>query len=220
MTLHSNTYKNFTLQHLDYPHRQGFYLGLVGGPMLTQVKHQGTTKSGFDFGILAGYTLSKKFSIETELFYTRQYFYVSGPYYNEFANINDVSSLQGSRKAFEISLNLKYNVIRSANGNFFVTAGTSTYSGTNDKILIKVKDSIPPPSQNFDAGITSLLPSYVNISLGYEYKIGKFADIRIEPYFQIPLNINTGNSFKTQDHGGSIQVFNSGIHIVISRFIR
>lgn len=221
LTLHLSHQKNLPLQHLDYPRRQGFYLGLVAGPMLTQVKHQGLKKSGFDFGLLVGYTINKKFSIETGLFYTKQYYYVSGPYYNEFAGINYASSLEGSRNAIEMPLTLKYNIICKPKGNFFITTGVSSYVGVSDKILIHVMDSIHVPIPNhFDYGVTSLLPSYINISLGYEYKIGKFANIRIEPYFQIPLNSNTGNSFKTQNSGGSIPVFNSGIHIGISRFIR
>ncbi len=221
LTLHLSHQKNLPLQHLDYPRRQGFYLGLVAGPMLTQVKHQGLKKSGFDFGLLAGYTLNKKFSIETGLFYTKQYYYVTGKYYNEFAGVNYAASLEGSRNAIEMPLTLKYNIICKPAGNFFIAAGISSYVGVSDKILIHVMDSVHIPIPNhFDYGVTSLLPSYINISLGYEYKIGKFANIRIEPYFQIPLNSNTGNSFKTQNSGGSIPVFNSGIHIGISRFIR
>ena len=220
LTLQSNTQKNLPLQHLDMPRRQGFYLGLVGGPLLTEVKNQGLKKSGFDLGLLAGYTLSKKFSIETGVLYTHQYYYVSGKYYNEFAGINNAASLEGSRNAFEIPLTLKYNFIRKTGRNFYIAAGASTFVGVSDKVVIQVAEGTIPPSAHFDYGVTSYLPAYVNISLGYEYKLGKSADIRLEPYFQIPLNSNTGNSFKTESSGGSIQVFNAGIHIVISRFIR
>jgi hypothetical protein len=220
LSLHSNIQKNLPLQHLDIPRRRGFYLGLETGPMLTQVKSQGLKKSGFDVGLLAGYAINKKFSIETGLLYTHQYYFVGGKYYNEFAGINYAVSLEGSRNAFEIPLNVKYNLIRRAGGNFFIAAGASTFVGVNDKVLIHVADGAVPPAQHFDYGVTSWLPSYVNLSVGYEYKIGKSADIRIEPYFQIPLNSNTGNSFKTASSGGSIQVFNAGIHIGISQFIR
>ena len=152
--------------------------------------------------------------------YTQQYYYVSGKFYNEFARTNNVISLEGNRTAFEIPLTLKYNVFRRPGGNFFVSAGASTFVGVNDKVLITVPDGTLPPSRHFDYGVTSYLPAYVNFSIGYEYKIGKSADIRIEPYIQIPLNTSTGNSFKTEDTGGSIRVFNTGIHIGISRFIR
>ena len=49
-----------TLQRVDAPRRQGFYLGLLGGPMFSQVKNQRTTKPGFDVGMQVGYTISKK----------------------------------------------------------------------------------------------------------------------------------------------------------------
>jgi hypothetical protein len=220
LTIQTNTQKNLPLKHLDYPHRQGFYIGILSGPMLTQVKNQGLKKSGFDLGLLGGYTLGKKFSIESGIYFTQQYYYVSGKYYNEFAGINYAAGLEGRRTAFEVPLNVKYNFIRQAGGNFFATAGVSTFIGVNDKVLIRVAEGAIPPSAHFDYGNTSYLPSYMNISAGYEYKIGKSADIRVEPYVQIPLNSNTGNSFKTASSGASIQVFNAGIHIGISDFIR
>ena len=212
--------QNLPLHHLDIPRRQGFYLGLAGGLLFTEVQNQGLKKSGFDLGLFAGYTINKKFSIETGLMYTHQYYYVGGKFYNEFARTNNVISLEGNRTAFEIPLMLKYNVFRRPGGNFFVSAGVSTFIGVNDKVIITVPDGTLPPSRHFDYGVTSYLPAYVNFSIGYEYKIGKSADIRIEPYIQIPLNTSTGNSFKTEDAGGSIRVFNTGIHIGISRFIR
>jgi hypothetical protein len=218
--MYTDIQKNLPLQHLDRPRRQGFYLALMGGPVLTEVAQQGLKKSGYDFGLLAGYTLNKRFSLETGLIYIKQYYFVSGKYYNEITGVNNASSLEGHRNAFEIPLTLKYNMIRAASGNFFVSAGASTFVGVKDKVLIQVSDGVIPPSLNFNYGVTSYMPSYLNMSLGYEYKIGKFANLRIEPYVQIPLNSNTGNSFKTQVSGRSIQVFNTGIHIGISRFIR
>jgi hypothetical protein len=220
LTLQTNTGKNLPLQHLEYSHRQGFYIGISGGPLLTQVKNQGLKKSGFDGGLIGGYAFNKKFSIESGVYYTQQYYYVSGKYYNEFAGVNFAGGLEGRRTAFEIPLTVKYNFIRRAKGDFFATAGVSTFIGVTDKVSIQVAEGSIPPSVHFDYGASSYLPSYLNVSAGYEYKIGNAANIRIEPYVQIPLNNNTGNSFKTESTGGSIQVFNAGIHIAISRFIR
>ena len=118
LALNSGNHENLPLKHLDYPRRQGIYLGLVGGPMLTQVGDQGLKKSGFDFGLIAGYTFNKKFSIETGLIYTNQYYFVSGEYYNKFARVTTVTSLEGSRNAFEIPLTLKYNDIRKERWRF------------------------------------------------------------------------------------------------------
>ncbi len=98
LTLQSQ--KNLPLQHLDIPRRQGIYLGFVGGPLLTEVKSQGSKKAGYDIGLFAGYTLNKKFSIETGFYYTHQYFYVSGEYYNGIAGINYASSAGRQQECF------------------------------------------------------------------------------------------------------------------------
>lgn len=219
LTANSQTNKNLPLQHLNYPNRQGLYLGLVFGPLLTQVKNQGLKKSGFDFGLLIGYTLSKKISIETGLMHAKQNFFVGGKYYNEISGVDNVNSLEGTRNAFKIPLTLKYNVVRTATANYFVSAGVSSWVGINDKVLVSVTDGPIPPNRHFNYDAPSYLPSYLDISLGYEYKMGRFANIRIEPYLEIPLSSTTGNSFKTDASGRSLQVFNSGIHIGITRFI-
>jgi hypothetical protein len=211
--------KNFTLQHLTLPRRQGFYLGVLAGPLFSQVKNQGMTKPGFDFGLLIGYSFSKRLSLETGIMRTRQYFTAAGDYLQEILNMGGVKSLEGSRNAISIPLKLKYNVINGSSGNFFLTAGVSTFVGVDDHIVITVNYLPVPPSDKIDLGAPSYLPAYFNFSLGYEYKIGKFSDIRIEPYLEIPTNSSAGNSFKTHAPDHYVHVFNSGIHIAISQFV-
>ena len=213
-------HKYLPLQHLGQPRRQGFYLGILGGPLISQVKHEGLTKSGFDFGLLVGYTFCKKFSIETGLMRAKQYYTVEeGGLLNQIVAVPGAKSLDGNRDAFTIPLNLKYNAVSTANGNFFISAGVSTFIGVNDHTMITIADRPIPPATEFDLGAPSYLPAYLNVSLGYEYKMGKFSSIRIEPYMEIPLKSSAGNSFKTQVGGSPIQVFNSGIHIGISRYV-
>jgi hypothetical protein len=207
------------LQHLSQPRRMGFYLGIVGGPLISQVEHQGLSKPGFDFGILMGYRFNKRFSIETGLLRTRQYLSAEGEDLKSILTRDTVKSLEGNRNAFAIPLTLKYNFVCRTNGNFFITAGVSTVIGVDDHILITVDGRSVPPTNVLDLGIASFLPAYMNFSLGYEYKMGKFANIRIEPYIEIPMKNSAGNSFKTHTNDRYIQVINSGIHIGISRFL-
>ena len=213
--------KYLPLQHLDQPRRQGFYLGILGGPLISQVKHEGLTKSGFDFGLLVGYTFCKKFSLETGLMRAKQYYSVEeGELLNQIVDLPGAKRLDGNRDAFTIPLNMKYNAVCTSNGVFFISVGVSTFIGVNDKTKITISDRRPvPPTTKFDMGAPSYLPAYLNLSLGYEYKMGKFLSIRIEPYMEIPLKSSAGNSFKSQVGGTPIQVINSGIHIGISRFI-
>jgi hypothetical protein len=212
-------HKNLTLQHLTKPLREGFYLGLLTGPLFSRIKNQGMTKPGFDFGMLMGYAFSKKLSIETGIVRTRQYFTATGDYLQEILNMGGVKSLEGSRNAFSIPFKLKYNLISNPSGKFFFTAGVTTVVGVNDNILIAINYLPIPPTNKIELGPPSYLPAYLNFSLGYEYKIGRLANIRIEPYLEIPTNSSAGNSFKTHKPDHYVHVFNSGIHIAISQFV-
>ena len=207
------------LQHLSQPRRLGFYLGVLGGPLISQVEHQGLSKPGFDFGLLMGYTFNKRFSIETGLMRTKQYFSAEGDDRKPILTYDTMKNLEGSRNAFAIPLSLKYNVVCTTNGNFFITAGVSTVIGVDDHITVTVANRPIPPNNVLDLGIASVLPAYMNFSLGYEYKMGKSANIRIEPYLEIPMNNSAGNSIKTHSQDHYIQVINSGIHIGITRFL-
>lgn len=211
-------HKNLTLQHLTLPRRQGFYLAVQAGPLLSQVRNQGITKPGFDFGLLMGYSFSKRLSLETGILRTRQYFTAGSVYLQQILNIGGAESLEGSRNAISIPFRLKYNFINGSSGNFFLTAGVSSVVGVNDHINIKVNLPVPPPHK-FSLGTPSYLPAYLNFGLGYEYKIGNCSNIRIEPYLEIPTNSTAGNSFKTSQPDHYVHVFNSGVHITISSFI-
>ena len=212
-------HNNQTLQHLTLPRRQGFYTGVQAGPLLSQVKNQGITTPGFDFGLLMGYSFSKRLSLETGIMRTRQYFTAGGDYLREILNMGGAKSLEGSRNAISIPFKLKYNLINGSSGSFFLTAGVSSVVGVNDHIVITV-NYLPVPSANkIDLGTPSYLPAYMNFSLGYDYKMGNCSNIRIEPYLEIPTNSTAGNSFKTRLPDHYVHVFNSGIHITISGFI-
>ncbi len=162
----ASIYHSPTLQRVDAPRRQGFYVGLLGGPMFSQVKNQRTTKPGFDVGMQVGYTISKRFSLETGLMYTRQYFAVTGDYLQGILNVAGIESLDGSRDAFAIPLKLKYNLITGSSGNFFLTTGFSSFVGVSDHIVIRVNYLPVPSPGKIELGPPSYLPAYLNFSLG------------------------------------------------------
>ncbi len=211
--------ENYSLQKLTTVGNRGFYFGVVFGPLLSQVRHHEFTKAGFDFGLTIGYRINKKFSVETGLLKTMEYYFVGGKYYSSISGLPDVDNLEGNRKAFQIALNLKYNVWHTKAANLFLSAGLASYVAVNETTVINVGNSSLHPSQGFDHGLASYLPSYLNLALGYEFKIGKLANLRIEPYSQIPLESQIGNTINKKITGGTLQFFNAGVHIGITRFI-
>jgi hypothetical protein len=203
------------LNSFTYPR---IYLGLLGGPLMSQIKNQGFTKPGFDMGLLIGYRISNKLSIETGMLFTKQYYFIGGKYYNSVTGSNTVNSMEGSRTSFEIPFKLNYYVLHNKNGGLFISAGVSSYVGVNDKIHINVGENPWTPPQKLDYGVASYLPSYLNFNIGYEYKLRNFTHFRIEPYLEIPMSSAAGNTINI-NAGGAFQVLNAGLHFVIVEFI-
>ena len=186
-----------------------FYAGLMAGVDFSTIKFQSIQHTGFNIGVLAGYHLNRKFSIETGLWWDRKKYYSDGKYLNTVKlnlpyNIK-VIDLSGSCDMFEIPLNIRYNVDDHKKGKWFATAGISSYimmhedynyAADNMGYYYNAYSSYKNGSRNF--------LSVMHASLGYEYPIKKAGKLRIEPYLKIPL------------HGlgtGSLPITSTGINI-------
>lgn len=197
--------------------KHGIYIGVVLGPSLNEVKNQGLKKAGFDVGIIGGYQINSKISIETGLSFAKKYYYSDGKYFNPGKTNTSmpagmkVLSLEGSSAVIEIPLKVKYNVLHKNKASVFSSAGISSYIVTNEKntyhaILNSTEQYI---TSSYKKG-TGYFAAAVDLSLGYEKKIGKSTSIRIEPYLQIPLKgIGVG----------SMPVITTGLHIGITNLL-
>jgi len=195
--------------------QHGIYLGFMFGASFNQIKTQGLKKPGYDIGIVAGYQINKSLSVETGLMYDRKYYFSSGEYFDMTkvsgimpANMK-VLSLEGSCAVFEIPVKIKYNLSNKGKTNFYSTAGISTYIITNE--YNKYRTLTNGTEQNITGtynNTSRYLAAALDVSLGYENKIGSSGTIRIEPYLQMPLKgIGVG----------SLPVMTAGLHIGFTR---
>ncbi len=190
------------------------YFGFLAGPSFNQVKSQGLNKGGFDIGLLAGYRLNSKLSIESGLLFEKKYYFSDGKYFDMSKAGSgmpagmQVLSLEGSCAIFEIPLKLKYDFANNNHTSFFAATGISTYIITKE--YNKYKALISGTQQNV-TGIYNNTSNYfaatIHISGGYQRKIGKMVTLRIEPYLQIPIR---GLGI------GSLPILSTGIHLGIT----
>ena len=213
-----NTQKNTSLHNKEkIKKQQGIYLGFMFGPSFNQIKTQGLTKLGYEIGLIAGYQINKSLSVETGIMYDRKYYFSSGKYF-DMSKVNSsmpadmkVLSLDGSCAVFEIPVKIKYNLQSKSNANFYSTAGLSTY------IISKEYNRYRVVTNGTEQNITGTyknssryLAAALDLSLGYQSKIGSLGSIRIEPYVQMPLKgIGVG----------SLPVMTAGLHIGFTRLI-
>ncbi|MEO5592526.1 MAG: outer membrane beta-barrel protein [Chitinophagaceae bacterium] len=191
--------------------QRGIYFGFVTGPSFNQVKNQGLNKSGYDIGLVAGYQLNGKLSIESGLLFEKKYYFSDGKYFDMSKAGSgmpagmQVLSLEGSCAIFEIPFKLKYDFAGNNYTRFFATTGISTYIVTNE--YNKYRAIISGTQQDVTGDYNNNLNFFaaaVHLSGGYQRKIGKLVRLRIEPYLQIPIRgIGVG----------SLSVLSTGIHL-------
>jgi hypothetical protein len=194
-----------------------FYAGLIGGLDATAIKFQRVENAGYDLGVLAGYSFGKKWSIETGLLADKKFYYSEGEYFNTskvYVPPNSkITSVEGNCSMWELPLSIRYNLKTSPNHSWFVTGGVSSYFMKKENYSYGYYYFSNGQTHYYDHSYESsskTIFSVAQISGGYTRRIGKIADLRIEPYFKIPLR---GVGI------GSMPFQSAGIHVGLTREI-
>ncbi|CAN5806447.1 hypothetical protein BH10BAC2_BH10BAC2_19320 [soil metagenome] len=175
-----------------------FYAGIFAASELTNVRGQSFRKPGFNGGFLVGYDLNKRVQAEVGIVFSRKYYYSDGKYAAKNSLRQDELEVGGVNiysQITEIPVTLRYNFKNTIDNKLFAAAGGVvnivnqerynygyTKNGHTKKGFKKYNESINNVFSN------------IQVSLGYEYKLGNIGYMRIEPYYRIPLNgIGTSN---------------------------
>lgn len=175
-----------------------FYAGLEVGPDLSSVRFQSIKKIGYGIGIIAGYKLTRKFSVETGLFFDKKYYSTDGRYFST-KNINipayaSISRADGNCNMLEIPVIISYAFIQRKTSGWIVSIGASSYFMNKESYWYDMNNygNQYTYSAEYKNKSTSLL-AVIDLGLGYRYHLGKIADLRIEPFIKLPLSkIGTG----------------------------
>jgi hypothetical protein len=168
------------------------YAGLVAGPDLSTIRSQKVSNAGYTVGLIAGYRFSNRLSFETGILWDRKDYYTTGKHFNkgalglpQHAKIIDVD---GYCNMFEIPVNLKFNWVQKKNYNLFATTGISSYLMKREEYdyVYDYYGTQYKYYKQYDNASRNWM-SILNISLGYEKKIGNAGSLRIEPYMKLPL---------------------------------
>ncbi|HEX9504028.1 MAG TPA: hypothetical protein VF974_06995 [Patescibacteria group bacterium] len=190
------------------------YAGLIVAPDLSMVKFQSVKGMGTTFGILLGYQFNRKWAIETGAYLDHKKYYTDGEYFKGKAPSNPnwyLLNVDGSCNMWEIPINVRYNLSSGEKTKWFATAGLSTYLMTSEHYVSTYSyngntwpypwDTTKPSHYWF---------SVLNLSIGFDQKLGKIGNLRLEPYVRIPLS-GMGS--------GSLPIMSAGLNIGITRRI-
>lgn len=196
--------------------KQSFlYAGLIVAPDLSMVKFQSVKGVGTTFGVLLGYQFNRRWAVETGAYLDRKKYYTDAEYFSKknipIAYRSNLSDVDGVCNMVEIPVNIRYNLSSGGKTKWFATAGLSTYLMSKESYVYKYVYN----GNGWDVPWTYKKPSQywfsvINLSAGFEQKLGKIGSLRLEPYVRIPLSgVGTG----------SLPIMSAGLNIGITRRI-
>ena len=191
-----------------------FYLGAVAGLDVTTIKSQKVQDPGFDYGALIGYDLSSKWSIESGVLSAKKIYYSDGKYFNTskiwMPPNSKITEVEGDCYMIEIPLAVKYNISSSAKHSWFAVVGASSYimrkEDYNSTYYYANSGSSAVHYKQYKTHSANMF-SAIQISGGYTHSIGKWTDLRVEPYLKLPT---TGMGI------GELPFVSAGLHLGIT----
>ena len=194
---------------------RNFYMGLVISPEISSVKSQQYSKPGFNLGILAGYAFNSKLDAEIAVLLSHKYYYSDGKYVESKSLRRDnaqINSINVFNSITAIPVTLRYNINNSTENKFFVNAGAVTYiihKETYDYLYTK-RGEEKEATKQFNKSLGNVF-SNLQLSFGYERKLGNIGNLRAEPYYRIPLNGIGANN---------LPVTNIGVNFIFSKYLK
>lgn len=189
------------------------YIGLSGAPDLSTVKFQSMKGVGATFGLLLGYSFNDRWAVETGLYLDRKRYYTDGEYFKDerLPSTDKLLNVDGTCYMWEIPLNVRYNFSTNPRMKWFATAGLSTYLMSSEKYAYQAEYTSGTPTWAGSWNIhnpSQYWFSIVNLSAGFEERLGKIGNLRLEPYIRLPLSgIGTGK----------LPIMSAGLNIGITR---
>lgn len=204
-------------QPVHVARRKRFYGGVMGGVDVTTIKFQKVENAGKTFGILLGYQLNKKWSIESGVYLERKYYYTEGKYFNESKIYQNMPSnywldnISGNCKMIEIPVSLKYNLASRKNSEWFATIGTSSYLMKKESYAYDYYYGSTWSYGRHEKEFTNSTKNFfsnVSVSAGYTHRLGNIANLRVEPYLKLPVS---------KMGIGDLPLFSTGLQVGLTR---
>lgn len=209
--------KEDSKQPVHVARRKKFYGGVMGAVDVTTIKFQKVENAGKTFGILLGYQLNKKWSIESGVYLERKYYYTEGQYFNASKIYRNMPSnywldnISGNCKMIEIPVSLKYNLVSRKNSGWFATIGSSSYLMKKESYAYDYYYGSVSSYGHHEKDFTNSTKNFfsnVSLSAGYTHRLGNFADLRVEPYLKLPVSkMGIGN----------LPLFSTGLQVGLTR---
>ncbi len=190
------------------------YIGLTGAPDVSTVRMQSVNGVGTTWGLVLGYSFNNHWAVESGVSLDQKKYYTAGEYFSKSADASlygkPLQYVNGTCNMWEIPLNIRYNFNPGSKITWFATTGLSTYFMTKQQYNYEFQYN---GGASWNENWTTTAPSnylfsVINISGGFEQRIGSIGNLRIEPYLRIPLS-GIG--------AGKLPIMSAGLNVGITR---
>ncbi len=187
-----------------------FGVRLAFAPDANAVENFSSFAIGKSAGILLEYKISKRFIIQAGAIYAAKTYDTSIDNYHAWAKNWSTrpikpNNVEGTCNMIDLPLNVRFNVFQKPNQTWFVSSGVSSY------LMLKETYEYYYDTPTIPTGLPTYLTwkrdndyyfSTLNISFGFEKRIGKGLSIQAEPYLKTPL---------TEVGRGKVNLYSSGL---------
>jgi opacity protein-like surface antigen len=194
------------------------YGTFYAGPEFSTVKFQKIDKPGYKLGISLGYRINKNTSIEVGLQREHLNFYSSGDYLDttllRIKPGTDIDDVTVNSKLTSVPVSLRYDFPSKSRGRFYTSAGINAVIITHsEQYHYSIsKNGVPADISRSYSALTGVKYfSGVNFTAGYEKDVSRCWSLKVESYYQTPVN-NLGV--------GKLPVTSFGINVGISKNLK
>lgn len=174
------------------PRKPRLYAGVIGGVDITSVEMQKVKKVGHDIGVVAGYSITKKWSVEAGLLSSEKAYYSSGDHLYKAYLLpgTKLREAEGDCRMWEVPLVVRYQFHPEKTNRWFISAGSASYFMKKESYdytyYYTATGQEVKRSRSYNADSRHLFAA-AQLSGGYSRGLGRSMELRIEPYLKLPL---------------------------------
>jgi hypothetical protein len=168
------------------------YAGVLGGLDITSIEMQEVNEVGYDVGLVVGYAINKRWSVETGLLSSEKAYYTNGEYLPKAYLLpgTKLTEAQGDCRMWEVPLLVRYQFKEGKKGGWFAAAGASSYFMKDEDYTYTyyylTTGQEVERSRSYESNSNHWFAA-AQISGGYNRNLSKTVGVRVEPYIKLPL---------------------------------
>ncbi|MGY4385002.1 hypothetical protein ACVWYN_002038 [Pedobacter sp. UYP24] len=184
--IHAEEKASFKLTNND--NKGQLSLTLIAAPDISTVSAGLHSRLSSNFGVLANYSLSRRFSVTTGVVYAKKYYDYAGVNKGLYGKADKAWEVDADCDVMDIPLNVNYKVLNRNNLSISINTGLSSYLMLKEKYKYLNQDQTGTKISSLVIDNKNQhLFGVANFSVSFEHKINQRLSVGVQPFYKIPL---------------------------------